>query len=1304
MAYTMSSSFTYAPDVVDFDAMNITETFPEASSFSFELSGSYNHSYSDSISGIPLAQQAIWDESIHHTVNSSRVFAHSSAMSSLNNSANNSMSSGQPPSRHLLMPPPQYGHHRLLAQHHSSLAQHHSSPLKGEYPYSENDDGSEDNASHRFDEYEESSLQNSWIDDTRDQNGIMLLNDKEHQDEQHLLFLQDIGASANLSHGDSISLFAKLADESNLSCDLFKEELGADETRDHSRLQEQFSGSLDNPLLRTSGLNNNGRAIENEIFDKEFMASLRTPLVQQPPPPLESSNRNILDGLHTISAPKFMDQDTPKQDGSEHRGGNEAYKHALKSFYDSLKVADPIKTPHKFAPQPLPILWNEPKIRSKGLPSFNLADYKDKAKAALAVKGTNPFVDAVVNSSKRDSHSSSPTTTHSVPNSSHSSPLSSAGASPPLDIKARISSTPKTPTASTYIGNSENLQHDRDIGTQQQKQVISPTSGRIRRPTVSNPHLAFDPTIAPSERVDETKSAKGTLERRSALQQAVRSKAHQDDQEDGDVEIFRRSMPPTVGAERQGSISGASVEATGGLRGSAVRKRRSLHQDLFLQEQSEDNGGNDGGEQQQRRQDQDIFDGEQQELDGSINRRGSRLLPESLTSVKNHAIHQETTNLERARRLSEEENAAASKISETLSLGRVAGARYSRSSSNGSGSAAQVSPTTPTTSNPYGTLTGRTPKQSIQRLSISGMNGIYTKPQDQDEAQNLGQSKLPSPPVTISRNGIRSSPPNAQQGVRRPGFASQEMDFQRAPRLHSPADYDDDDDFYHAERDDQQLPRAMHHQQNMDREVPEWQEEEEQQRRYQSPQQQSKFRDSPPLVRRTSSDLQKEQHNLQRLRIQQQAREEVYGRGYGNGYADDPEFIDEFQSRPNKQLGGVQQRAAQPSPTRDYFSSTTKSGNGVMRNSPPVQSQTRYSEHYRRQSRDGHSLLPASRVSPPLNGIPTTRAPSANSMNSIYNAGTSRRSLSDGRGSIVSSASSRRLSNAATVGSSGYGSALPTVGSYSTGNNGGMAPSTSLHGRSVSTGSALGNGQRTSLYAPSAGMSTAQAGGRGGFSIPDVNPSSIAPRRSMSNMIQPTSTIRRSSGGYGAGPTSAPASSGIRGSNFGAPAASPTLEYARVFVPPRQSVSNNGYGGASNNYSNGSNINSRSQNLNDHDMYSYKPEVPTRYSSLGSGNTNTLGHRSSIATLRNSGGNIGNGGSGMLSHSSSSSLMSSPPNIPSTSSSSHLRRASSMSVNAPNGPSSLGRNSGLMAHRQQQSQYQQPPMQQYQRTSIYGYN
>ncbi|KAG0304865.1 hypothetical protein BGZ98_004933, partial [Dissophora globulifera] len=557
MAYTYSSSFTYTPDVVDLEAMNITETFPEASSYDFDISASYNHSYSDSISGIPLSQQALWDDGqLSHppTANQSRIYpAPTSASSSANNSANNSINLGHFPARHLLqVPSPHQGgrQYQTYGQAHVRIpSQLQGSPLRGDYGYTDSESGSRDysgggsgGGQHSFDEYEESSLQNGWVDETRDHNGLMLLNDKEHQDEQHLLFLQDIGASANISRGDSISLFAKLGDGSGSArltrdrtgvpefdphvasilqveshggiqgtrppCDLFKEELDADDSRDQSKLQFEYGdASLENPPLlantspSTNGMNNNNN--RNEIFSQEFMASLKAPLVSQPPPPLESADRrnNILEGLHTIPAAAATSslteeeiRETVKQQGRHE--GNEAYERARRSFLDSLKIADPITTPHKFAPQPLPILWNEPKIRSKGLPSFNLADYKDAAKVTSPASTRSLSSVIAELNIKRDSISASSTNTPSVLNAAHSSPRSSVTTSL-KDAKSRdnLLTTPKTPTAATYLTAAENISNN---NLPDSKQELADRSRRTS--TIQNPHLAFDPTITPAER------------------------------------------------------------------------------------------------------------------------------------------------------------------------------------------------------------------------------------------------------------------------------------------------------------------------------------------------------------------------------------------------------------------------------------------------------------------------------------------------------------------------------------------------------------------------------------------------------------------------------------------------------------------------------------------------------------------------------------------------------------------------------------------------------------------------------------
>lgn len=196
MNYTLSSSFNYTPDVVDFEAMNITDMFPEQSSFSFDMS----NSYSDSISGIPLAQQALWDDGQLTLPNSSRVFNSSSLSSSVNSSINYGHPQQQQQFQHLRVPTSSSHHGRHHLQPH---------PLSQQYQGGSQDD--EDDGGHDF-HGDESSGHLAWMDDTKDQQGIMLhYNDKERRDEQHLQFLQDIGAGS-VSRGDSISLFDELND------------------------------------------------------------------------------------------------------------------------------------------------------------------------------------------------------------------------------------------------------------------------------------------------------------------------------------------------------------------------------------------------------------------------------------------------------------------------------------------------------------------------------------------------------------------------------------------------------------------------------------------------------------------------------------------------------------------------------------------------------------------------------------------------------------------------------------------------------------------------------------------------------------------------------------------------------------------------------------------------------------------------------------------------------------------------------------------------------------------------------------
>ncbi|KAG0378267.1 hypothetical protein BGX24_004287, partial [Mortierella sp. AD032] len=718
MSYTLSSSFNYTPDVVDLEAMNITDMFPEQSSFSFDMS----NSYSDSISGIPLAQQALWDDGQLTLPNSSRVFNSSSLSSSVNSSINYGHPQQQQQltqSQHLRVPSTSSHHGRHHHPHPlSQQQQYQGSPLRGDDGYlGGNQIDEDDEFGGGYDVHgDESSGHLGWMDDTKDQQGMMLhYNDQERRDEQHLQFLQDIGAGS-LSRGDSISLFDDMNDASELSCDLFKEQINIDETRDQSRLP------FEHTLNPHSQYNSAGGQLENEIFDREFMASLKAPPTSLSP--MESSimsnlnnnirrnPNNILDGLHSIPAPVLDHDDSihlgqrkhgNRYDGSERSGTGETYQRALKSFFDSLKVADPIKTPHKFAPQPLPILWNEPKIRSKNLPTFNLADYKDAAKATMPL-GTPtslaPFKSATttttmtgafksttmsaatglsnrLNGNNRDSFSSSPTNTHSMPNSAHSSPLSSISTSPPTaGARSKMPlANLKTPTSATYTSKltpypPTQSPQDREpelASPQQQQQQLSPTQSeqRVRskrRSTILNPHLAFDPTIPPADRAatEELKTPttpRGTLERRSTLQQAVLPKfsaASEDPKSDEEAGTNGQ-------LQQQGTLNRAGSTLMSGLRGPVIRKRRSLHQDMFQNDdaQAADQNQADQAQQQQYQPREDFVDDahdqQQPQQESALVRRGSRpssmnILPESLTSVNNHAFHQETAKVERVER------------------------------------------------------------------------------------------------------------------------------------------------------------------------------------------------------------------------------------------------------------------------------------------------------------------------------------------------------------------------------------------------------------------------------------------------------------------------------------------------------------------------------------------------------------------------------------------------------------------------------------------------------------------------------
>ncbi|CAO3565480.1 unnamed protein product [Mortierella alpina] len=1085
----------------------------------------------------------------------------------------------------------------------------------------------------------------------------------------------------------------------------------------------------------------------------------------------------------------------------DRQGKNDVYQQALKSFFDSLKIADPIKTPHKFAPQPLPILWNEPKIRSKALPSFDLADYRALAQSTT----TTPAARAIANSTlttpsahatplataklqdRLGSLSSSPTNTHSIHTSARSSPMSSLSTTPPTGITTGAPtilstlSTPRAPTGRVSPIDSDYRPVDNGTESRPSKANFSPTSGRERvkrRPTISNPHLAFDPTIPPSERAAEEmraepRSAKGTMERRSALQQPLRNRAYSNEQDDNDPETLMDPGPKPALRERQDSVSGiTSSTMPSGLKGPVIRKRRSLHQEMFQQNQAAGVEDSPGTEQK----DEPPRGSEDDDQQPSTGRKGTRplsvnILPESLTSLNNHALHQESTNMERARRLSEEEGASISRVPGTLSLGRAAGTRYGRSGSNASGgsAASQMSPTTPTIANPYGTLTERTPvRQSSQRLSMSGLSGMYTRPQSQqqhytDEAPS--PSKMPIPSSARSRHGSRSSPPPMLQGLRRPEHATMayESQFQKDSPQPSSAEYNDD--FNRLEGDQYQLQSpsrlaySRHQQDAMDRAVaePEWNEhdyEDTSPRRALALPQQVKTREPALARRRSSAEQQREQHQLQRLRIQQQAREEVYGRGYGNGYAvvdQDPMLMDDYSGQSSQRFNELneqhQKRSSLHSPSRDYMSATTSPGTptsatarglaaaAALRSSPtrsPVtqQSSSRYSDPHRRQSRDGHTLMAAPRISPPLKAASTSHArmSSGNYPNGSGVGLTPRRSVSNvGGGSLGIAATSRRLSTATNVGvssptSSGYESGLASSTSiYNQGRGsnigGGVGGNGSgaLHGRSVSSGSGYGAGHstttspRSSMYAAGLGGPNGGGGGGGGLVrsatsiIHDGVGSNLHPplRRAASTMIA-TPTSRRTSGTFtaAAGHSSASSSttaSGYRASTLGHSASTASSEYARVFVPPRAAVAggNHGYGG---NHSSSSS-NSRNSHLGDYqpqDTYSnYRPDVPARQSSLSNG----AGSRSNLATPRSSSGG-GTGHNAFLG----------APLASSSSSSSHLRRASSMSVTGNVngvggglGSSSLGRagGSGVLSRQQPSSVGQ--PSQRYQRTSTYAY-
>ncbi|KAK3821348.1 MAG: hypothetical protein J3Q66DRAFT_150743 [Benniella sp.] len=1250
--------------------------------------------------------------------------------------------------------------------------------------------------------------------------------------------------------------------ESDLSCDLFKEEINADETRDHSRV-EQHPGMVDaagNPLGQINGILPRGK---NEIFSQEFMAALRAPLITTTPPQLESSKgRNLLEGLHVVppvanvslseeeirnivrnsQQQKQQQQqqqqerlqeianDAKKEKSPEEKARDkEIYQAARKSFLDSLKMADPIKTPHKFAPLPLPIMWNDPKIRSRALPSFELSDYREKPKPlsipiklipknvdtsnnngalppqppqppsasvlssspsqtlystsptptlpqSMATTTTTtitttittttmpsamPAEAAGVNSSKHDSISSSPTKMHSILNSMHSS-LSSFATSPPtttaMDAMSRMVMSPQTPTAAGFANGPDTPQPAQQLQQQQQqlqlqqqlfkeqqeqqqqqqqekKQELSPPpADRPRRhSSIQNPHLAFDPTITPEER--EAKSAKNTLERRSTLQQAVRAKF----QVDSDQET-------TNGDDQGGSMRRS-------LRSTSARKRRSLHQDLFVQEQppsesrdaSVDNGQDAGVANDEAKLQPPHPQGE-----GMRSRRGSRplsanILPESLTSYNNHPSYQDK---EKKKSDEDEEGspttatASASATTTTLaatsptalrppgtlSLGRATGPRYTRSGSNSSATSSgtqqqQISPTTPTTVHPYATLSGRTPRPQqpgSARSSLSGISGgmqnpgirtsqqFHQQPLDDDAGAGADEHEVPptlsrltapqSAASTLSRSDSKIlSPGQRRSGLYAPAppaAAAQDREIdtsrshQQNPRLSfssSPPTERYEDHYRPESREDHhQVPsrrnsylRQRATSGDRDRETPDWQgddDEDQLPRRYSL--QRPSLRDAAMTLRRASTEFQKE--SLEGRGHVRSRTQDLYSRS--SGYGDfDTEFDEEYprgltrRTSSSSNASALTARYSPQSPMKDmkdYFSSTGRSGAGAGGlTSPPVpvpsSAGSRFSDHHRRLSRDG--LLPTQRVSPPPSASATTAHHRLSSSSLSGLSGLSgpngssgvppRRSASNVTGSSIippaTVTNTRRLSISGGSGS-GYG-------------HGRSASSSSLTGLGVTTtgAGAYGAGPKAGMYSAGGALDRYSMSDRRGLSISESSgghhsshftpPPRVVPHRGSN-----------SSTGSGSGSRANSMSMGMGSS-----------EYTRGVAPPsRASTGGLGYGGHS--------ASSRSQQYaDDYDPYDFRPDVPTRHSSLG-------------------GTAIGRGGTSSL-RSSVQSMSSGP--LPS---SSQLRRATSTTLNkggpgggmgggayggasgyGGNGTASLGRNSGgnMMGGRQ----YQQPP-------------
>lgn len=285
-----------------------------------------------------------------------------------------------------------------------------------------------------------------------------------------------------------------------------------------SRFGDSFDqGGYKPPLIST----------HNDILNQDLIDSLKTPIFTQPPPPQSSMSNfkreNILDGLHAVPAPS----------SPEHKlsGTHSDYEKALKSFKDSLKIADPIKTPHKFAPQPLPILWNTPRIRSKALPTFNLSDYRTGSTLPSRLSTTVY---------------SSPSHSQSTANSAHSSPPSSLSASPPTTFPKMNQPTPTTPTYH---------QSGKDIGAYQRKPSIGSSDiNDIPKPERATTALA------------DLRAKRANLNIQSQIASPITT---------GPITV---DHPQTIPQSTYplGSPNSGEDETSPGLR--MVRKRRSLHQ------------------------------------------------------------------------------------------------------------------------------------------------------------------------------------------------------------------------------------------------------------------------------------------------------------------------------------------------------------------------------------------------------------------------------------------------------------------------------------------------------------------------------------------------------------------------------------------------------------------------------------------------------------------------------------------------------------------------------------------------------